>query len=117
MADLSGRISERYTEITEEKTCPFCGKGKVTVTFVPGYISWRASRAAGRTKRTRFYHNPRSRVHSKCPKCGESARAIREALESGGAKPKTHEERLRRLKEGGLPTKIVSWRRSARRKA
>ena len=112
MEELSERVTERYEEITEEKTCPFCGNGKVTVTFVPGYISWRASRAAGRTKRTRFYHNPRSRVHSKCPKCGKSARAIREALENGGAKPKTHEERLRRLKEAGLPTEIVSGKKS-----
>ena len=42
-----------------------------------------------------------------CPECGKSAQAIKEVLDSGGMKPKSHEERLRRLREAGLPVRIV----------
>jgi len=113
-SDLHGRGSmgsghrECYREATETRPCPFCGKGQVDVTYVDGYVSWRVSGAAGRVKRSRWYHPPQCRVHSKCPECGQSAEAIRQVFDGGVTNSKPHEERLRRLREAGLPTRVVS---------
>ena len=104
-----GGEAERYREIQETVGCPFCKKAKIDFTYVPAYISWNVSRISAGAKRTRFCHEPRYEVHSKCPKCGKSAREIKQVLESGG-KTKSHEERLKRLRKAGLPTKIVSKR-------
>lgn len=49
-------------------------------------------------------------VYERCPNCGKSKKEIKELLESGGI-TKSHEERLKRLREAGLPTKIVSSRK------
>ena len=107
MEEFGDRTSEKYTEKIEDVDCPFCGKAKIRATFIPGYMSWNTSRIAAGAKRTRYFHDPKITVRGKCPECGKSSEEIKEALESGG-KIKTHEERLKRLQESGLPTKIVA---------
>jgi endogenous inhibitor of DNA gyrase (YacG/DUF329 family) len=107
MEEFGNRSSEKYSEQIEDVDCPFCGKAKVRVTFIPGYMSWSVSRIAAGAKRTRYFHDPRIKVHGKCPNCGKSNEEIKEALESGG-KLISHEERLKRLREAGLPTQIVN---------
>lgn len=104
-----GRVTERYREIQETVECPFCKKARIDVAYIPAYISWNVSRISVGAKRTKFYHEPKYKIHSKCPECGKSAREIKQVLESGGI-TKSHEERLKRLREAGLPTKIVSRR-------
>ncbi|MCD6496602.1 MAG: hypothetical protein J7K54_04995 [Candidatus Aenigmarchaeota archaeon] len=98
--------SEQYRETEEVVDCPFCKKGKINVTYVHPYVSWNVSRIAAGAKRTRFYHDEKYKVHNKCPVCGRSRQEIREALESGTTKSVSHEERLKRLREAGLPTRI-----------
>lgn len=41
-----------------------------------------------------------------CPKCGKKAKEIEKALKKGKTKDVSHEDRLKRLKEAGLPTRI-----------
>lgn len=110
MEEFSDRSSEKYREIIEDIKCPFCEKAKITVIYIPGYKTWSTSRAGRSVKRTPFYHDPKIKVHCKCPNCGKSKEEIKHALKIG-SKPKSHEERLKRLKESGLPTKIVSERK------
>ena len=105
MEGLPDNPTEKYREYTEEVVCPFCKQGKVAVTYVAGYVSWGISRISAGAKRTRYYHDPKVRVGSKCPSCGKPAGEIKEVLDHGG-KVITPEERLRRLKESGLPTII-----------
>ncbi len=99
-------ISESSRPRNEIVECPFCRKGRVSVTFVPAYISWNVSRIASGAKRTKFVHDAKTIVNGKCPECGKSKQEIKEVLESG--KPASHEEQIKRLKDAGLPTKFES---------
>ena len=103
--------SEKYKESVEDVDCPFCGNAKIRVSYIEGYMSWKVSRISAGAKRTRYFHDPKIMVYGKCPACGKGAKEIKEVLESGGMKPKTHEERLKRFQDMGLPTKIVSEKR------
>jgi len=98
-------VGERPRVDKETVPCPFCGRGLVEVTHESGYVSWNVSRISAGTKRTKYYHDPRTIVHSSCPECRASKQQIRQAIESGG-KSKSHEERVERMKSAGLPTAI-----------
>lgn len=102
-----GGVTERYRENQETVECPFCKEAKIDVAYIPAYISWNVSRISAGAKRTRFYHEPKYKVHSKCPKCGKSAREIKQVLESGGI-TRSHEECLKRLREAGLALRIAT---------
>lgn len=106
------RSSERYRESIEEVPCPACGKGRIRVSFVAGYMSWNVSRISAGARRTRYYHDPKVRVHESCPACGARKAEIREILERGG-KRVSHEERMRRLRESGLPSRIETTEQKA----
>ena len=41
-----------------------------------------------------------------CPECGKSKKEIERAFETGITRKKSHQEKLNRLKEAGLPTRI-----------
>ncbi len=101
-------INETYTEKQEEVDCPYCKNAKIAVTFIPGYRTWSKSSIASGSKLTPFYHDEKYKVEMKCPSCGKSAKEIKEAMENGGKPPKTHEERIKRLQECGLPLKFGS---------
>jgi len=99
-------VSERYRETEEKDDCPLCKKGKIEYTYIHAYISWRVSSISAGSKRTKFHHDPKYKVHNKCPECGKSRTEIKEALERGTTKIVTHEERLKRLIAAGVPTRI-----------
>ena len=98
------RSSEKYKEEIKDIDCPLCGKCKVTVTFISGYMSWNVSRIAAGAKRTPYFHDPKIKVNMSCKGCKSSKAEIKEALEKG--KKISHEERLKRIKEAGLPTQL-----------
>lgn len=106
MAELGDRSSQRYSERIEEVECPLCKKATITISFVAGYMTWSVSRIAAGAKRTPYFHDPRIRPHSACPSCKATREDIKEALERGSGKRLSHEERLRRLAEAGLPTTV-----------
>ena len=90
----------------ETTVCPFCNKRKIDITIIPEYYSYKCARAFGKMKRIPKVHPERIEVHSKCPSCKASKQEIKEALERGTTKVKSHEERLKRLKEAGIPTRM-----------
>ena len=49
-------------------------------------------------------------VLSGCDKCDKKAREIDRVFKDGGIR-KTHEERMKRIKNSGLPTMIISERK------
>ena len=86
--------------------CPFCHKGDVRVFHKEGYLQPRVSRISAGAK-VRYYRMPDTyRVLEDCPECGKSKREIQRAFETGVTKEVSHEERLRRLREAGLPTRV-----------
>jgi len=95
-----------------EIECPFCHKGKVMMHHTEGCLQGRKSSIAAGSKITYHMRPDKYKVQSKCPNCGKTAKEIEKALETGITKELTHEERLKRLKEAGLPTKIESKRRN-----
>jgi len=97
-------ISEKISPREETVECPFCKEGRISIMFIPAYISWNVSRIAAGSKRTKFVHDQQTIVHGKCPKCGKAKQEIKDALERG--KVASHEEQIKRIKESGLPTRI-----------
>ena len=87
-------------------SCPFCKKGTISVTTTSEYYSYSISRISAKSERIPRYHKPIIEVHSKCPECGKSKNEIKEALERGFMKEIPHEERLKRIRDSGLPTRI-----------
>ena len=103
-------MSHKSEHRNETVKCPFCGKENIDITRISEYYGYHAARAFGKVKQIPVVHPERIEIHNKCPKCDKTKSDIREALESGAAKLKTHEERLKRLQAAGLPTKIMSKR-------
>ncbi len=105
MTDFGDRSSQSYSEEIRDVRCPLCGNAEVRVTYVAGYMTWNTSRIAAGSKRTPYFHDPKIRVHAACSACKATASEIKDVLERGGKKT-SHEERLRRLQESGLPTRV-----------
>lgn len=97
--------SQKYTEIKEAVDCPICKKGRIEVIHIPPWYEWQTSHISAGTKRTKFYHDPKFIVKTKCPECGANKQIIKESLEMG-KKPETRDERRKRLIEAGIPTQI-----------
>lgn len=92
-------------ELAKEIDCPFCGKSKISIIIIPGFYSYKTSFAIHQKRRIPVYHPEKIDIHSRCPHCNKTVKEIKEAIQSGSAKI-SHEERLRRIKEAGLPTKL-----------
>ena len=102
----------RHTE--KEWKCPFCKKGKVKVYFREGYVQSKMSRiSAGKAYTKHSVEDKIESVGNDCPVCGKKAKEIKKAFESGVTKEKSHDERLKRLQESGIPTKITTKKRKA----
>jgi len=101
-----GHVQARPTIETKAIKCPLCNVGDVDVQITSEYMSVHSSHAAGRRSRIPNYHPEKIEVFSKCPKCNASKKEIKEAIEKGTTEKLSHEERLKRLKEAGLPTRI-----------
>ena len=88
--------------------CPFCKQLTIKILHQP-FVARK-----GITK-SRFgaggpvYTKERNEVLSGCEACGKSKIEVEKVLNSEGI-GKSHEERLKRLIEAGLPTKIESKR-------
>lgn len=94
-----------------EIECPFCHKGKIMMHHIEGCLQGSKSSIAAGSKTTYHRRPDKYYVQSKCPKCGKTTKEIEKALETGITKELSHEKRLKRLKESGLPTKIETKRK------
>ena len=91
----------------QEWKCPFCKKGKVKVYFREGFIQAKASSiSAGKKYSKQHVEDKIEEIGSDCPICGKTAKEIKKAFDTGITTEKSHEERLKRLKEAGLTTII-----------
>lgn len=86
--------------------CPFCKKETVTVVHRPPTVINKRVKGSGTTKSSSFRTKDEIKVISGCSSCKASKEDVEKAFKQG--KQPSHEEVIRRLKEAGLPTKIVS---------
>ena len=101
-----GHVQAKPTIETKTIKCPFCNIGDVDIQITSEYMSVHGSHAAGRRSIIPNYHPEKIDVHNNCPSCGKSKQDIKQALETGSTKQLSHEDRLKRLRESGLPTRI-----------
>lgn len=89
-----------------EVKCPFCGYEGVSAFIKPSYLQAKTTRIS-RGGKTTYHRVPESiEYQGKCPKCGKTAKEMQKAQNTGITKQMTHEERLKRIKEAGLPMVI-----------
>jgi len=94
----------RHGEV--ELECPFCGKAKIRVYHKEGLLQGRKSSIAAGSKITLHKRPDEYHVQQDCPNCGKTKKEIERAFETGITKQETHEEKLKRLREAGLPTRV-----------
>jgi len=84
--------------------CPFCGKLTIKILHIPFVANTFASkcRAGGRNT---VIQKERFDVLSGCDACGKSRKEVENTLNNKEDKI-SHEERIRRIRESGLPTRI-----------
>lgn len=86
-----------------ELECPFCHKGKVKTFHKEGYMQARTSRISGR-KATRSHQRAEThKVMEDCPNCGAKKKDIQAWYDGTYKEPRTHKEKIERLKKRGLP--------------
>lgn len=86
-----------------EVKCPFCGKQGVAAFVKPSYLQGKTSRISSGGKTT--FHRVAASIEyqGSCPNCGKSAKEMQKATETGITRKESHEDKLKRLKEAGLP--------------
>lgn len=89
----------------KEIECPFCKKGKINVTIKSEYYSYHTSHISAKNQKIPVYHPERIEVNSSCPNCGKSKAEIKEAIKQGTL-GLSHEDRVKRLRDAGIPTRI-----------
>ena len=89
-----------------EVKCPFCGKPGVKAFVKPSYLQGTKSSISNKST-MKFHRVPEScEYQGSCPNCGKSAREMQEAQRTGITKKESYEERLKRIRDAGLPTEI-----------
>lgn len=87
--------------------CPFCNKGKIDALYFPSVKNYIGG-PHGVGKKLITHSKEDLIVENDCPVCGKNHKEIKKAYEKG--KVKSHEERIKRIMESGLPTMVVSKR-------
>ena len=85
-------------------SCPFCDKMTIIILHIPFVSNTFTSncRSGGTTTRIQ---KERFDVISGCEACGKDRKEVEDSL-NGPVKERSHEDRLKRLKEAGLLTQI-----------
>ena len=84
--------------------CPFCNKGEIEADYFPSILSSRKGSYGG--SKPKFERSSSNMIITteKCPTCGKTANEIKKRIEKGEIQ--SHEDRVKRLKESGMPTQI-----------
>ena len=85
--------------------CPFCKQLTIKMLHQP-FVARKSMTKSRFGAGGPVYTKERTEVLSGCEACGKSLKEVDEALNN--PKSVSHEERLKRLREAGLPTKIES---------
>lgn len=91
-------------------TCPFCKNATITADFFPPVVKRSKGPWGGHKPDLSWSAESLIITTPKCPSCGKSDKELAKAYAKGTTKKVSHEERLRRLKEAGLPTLITNER-------
>ena len=86
--------------------CPFCNKGEINVIYSPIFLKFKKGTYGGGKSGISRTAEKYDVQDKKCPYCGRSAKDIENALKKGTTKEASHEERLKRIRDAGLPTRI-----------
>jgi len=91
-----------------QTSCPFCKKMSIRVLHIPFVSNTFSSncRAGGRNTKIQ---KERFDILSGCSECGKTLKEVEYAFDHS-TKQETHEEKLKRIKDSGLPTIITSNR-------
>jgi predicted RNA-binding Zn-ribbon protein involved in translation (DUF1610 family) len=88
--------------------CPFCGKLGVKAFHKPSHLEPKATHISAGSGTT-YHRVPESYdIVGGCPNCGKTREQIERAFDTGMTREVPHEQRLRRLREAGLPTRTKS---------
>ena len=85
--------------------CPFCNKGKIETVHFPSTAKSRKGPYGGARQAYVRVAETTIIITEKCPVCGKSNREIEKALKNDKSSL-SHEERIKRMKNAGLPTTI-----------
>ena len=89
-----------------QTTCPFCKKMSIRVLHIPFVSNTFSSSCRAGGKNTKIQKEG-WKVLSGCPDCNKPLEEIKSALEHG-TKHETHEDKLKRLRNAGLPLVLES---------
>jgi len=88
--------------------CPFCKRGEIETVYFPSVLHKRKGTWGGYKPTFKRSADDMIVTSAKCPNCGKSGKEIQKSLKKESIREVSHDERLKRLQEAGLPTKIVS---------
>ena len=83
--------------------CPFCSKGDINIIHIPVSLSFKKGPYGGGKAGITSTAEKTRVEEEKCSNCGKLRKEIEKALETGITKELSHEDRLKRLKDSGLP--------------
>lgn len=95
-----------YQSGRAEVKCPFCGKEGIPAFHRPAHKVPHVSRIAGKSATTYHFEHESYEINSDCPKCGAKQKDIQKHYNGEVTEKKSHEDRVKRLKDAGLPTQI-----------
>lgn len=88
--------------------CPFCNKGEIEILYIPKSARPFKGPWGGSKPGLKFAQENTIVQSEKCPVCGKSQKEIEKSLRKETDNKVSHEERLKRIKDSGLPTIIES---------
>lgn len=96
-----------YTSGKATVECPFCHKMGVAAFHKPSFAQGKVSRISAGAKTTFTRVDEKYFVQGDCPNCGAKNKDI-QAWYDGQYEGKklSHEERIKRMKESGMPTRV-----------
>jgi len=91
-----------------EVRCPFCNKVGVVAFYKPPHREPSSSRISGKSVTKQIMKDESYHVQSDCPHCGAKKKDIQAWYDGTYQEPRTHEEKIERLKKRGLPLVLRS---------
>jgi hypothetical protein len=88
--------------------CPFCHQVCIIDFYKPPHREPSSSRIAGKSVTKQIMKDESFHIQSDCPHCGAKKKDIQAWYDSRYVEPRTHEEKIERLKKRGLPLVLGS---------
>jgi phage FluMu protein Com len=86
--------------------CPFCNQVGVVAFYKPPHREPSSSRISGKSVTKQILVDESYHIQSDCPHCGAEKKHIQAWYNGTYQEPRTHKEKIERLKKRGLPLVI-----------